>query len=121
MTRRRNSQQTKEPEVLLSATDLINMDISKMSGLEFRITTIKLLSVLEKSIKDPRESLSAEIKSNQAKIKNALNEMQSKMDALTLRANDAEERVSDIEDKMVEKEEAEEKREKQFMDHEGRL
>ena len=71
MTRRRNSQQKKETEVILSATDLINMDISKMSELEFRIMIIKLLAGLEKSIKDTRESLNAEIKSNQSKIKNA--------------------------------------------------
>ena len=45
------------------------MVISKMSELEFRIMIIKLLIGLEKSIKDTRESLSAEIKSNEAKLK----------------------------------------------------
>ena len=64
MTRRRNAQQKKEPEVIFFATDLIDMDISKISGLEFKITIIKLLAGLEKSIKDIRESLCAEIKSN---------------------------------------------------------
>ena len=48
MTRRRNSQQKKEPEVILSATDLINMDISKMSEMEFRTTIIKLIAGLGK-------------------------------------------------------------------------
>ena len=56
ITRRRNSQQKKEPEAILSATDLIDMDISKISELEFRITIIKLLAGLEKSIKETRES-----------------------------------------------------------------
>ena len=111
MTRRRNSQQNKEPEIILSATDLIRMDISKMSALEFRITIIKLLAGLEKSIKDTRESLSTETKSNQAEIKNALTEMHSKLDDLTARVNEAEERVSNTEDKLIEWKEAEEKRE----------
>lgn len=47
--------------------------------------------------------------------------MQSKMDALTDRVNEAEERAIDIEDKMMERKEAEEKREKQLMDHEERI
>ena len=47
--------------------------------------------------------------------------MQSKLDALTPRVSEAEERVSDIEDKLMERKEAEGKREKQLMDHEGRL
>ena len=55
------------------------MDVSKMSELEFRITIIKILAGLEKSIEDTRESLSGEIKelkSNQGKIRKAINEMQ---------------------------------------------
>ena len=47
--------------------------------------------------------------------------MQSKLDALTARVNEAEERVSDIEDKLMERKEAEEKGEKQLIDHEGKL
>ena len=46
--------------------------------------------------------------------------MQTKLDALAARRNEAKERVSDIEDKLMERKEAEEKREKQLMDHEGR-
>ena len=55
------------------------MDISKISELEFRITIIKILAGLEKSIKDTRKSLSGEIKelkSNQIKIKKTMNKMQ---------------------------------------------
>ena len=47
--------------------------------------------------------------------------MQSKVDTLMPRVNEAEERVSDTKCKMMESKEAEEKREKQLMDHEGRL
>ena len=46
----------------------MDMDLSKMSEIEFRITIIKLLVGLEKSIEDSIESLSAEMRSNQAKM-----------------------------------------------------
>lgn len=54
--------------------------------------------------------MTAEFISNQAKIKNQLNEMQSKLDVLMMRVNEVEERVSDIEDKLMARKEAEEKR-----------
>ena len=44
----------------MATGDLIKTDISKMSELEFR-TTIIILTGVEKSIKDTRESLSVEI------------------------------------------------------------
>ena len=47
--------------------------------------------------------------SNQAKVKNALTEMQAKLDALTARVNEAEERVSNTEDQLMERKETEEK------------
>ena len=52
--------------------------------------------------------MNAEFRSNQAKIKNQLNEVQSKLDV-----NEVEERVSNIEDKLMTRKEAEEKKEKQ--------
>ena len=76
------------------------MDINKMSELEFK-TIIKILDGLEKSIEDTRESLTVEIKEikySQAESKNAITEMQSQMEAIKIRINEAEERVSDIED-----------------------
>lgn len=90
MTRRRKSHQKKVrvKEVILSAIDLIDMDISNMSEIEFRLMIIKLLAGLEKSIKDTRECLRAEIESYQAEIKNALTEMLSKIVALTTRVNE---------------------------------
>lgn len=38
MIRRRKSQQRKEPQVTFSDTELIDMDISKFSDMEFRVT-----------------------------------------------------------------------------------
>ena len=43
--------------------------------------------------------------------------MKSKLNPLTARINESEGRLSDIEDKLIERKEAEEKRETQTMDH----
>ena len=62
----------------MTAREQISMAISKMLELEHRITIIKILPGLEKSIEDNRESFSGEIKelkSNQVKIKKAINGM----------------------------------------------
>ena len=63
----------------------------------------------------------AEFRSNQAEIKNQLNEMQSKLEVLTTKVNEVEERVSDLEDKLMAKGETEGKRDKQLKDPENRL
>ena len=47
--------------------------------------------------------------------------MQSKTEAFTARINEVEERISDIEDQMMENEEAEQKKDKQLLDHKGRI
>ena len=121
MTRSKNSPQKKELEVILSAIDLLDVDLCSMSETQFRSTIIELLVVLEKSLKDSRDPFTAELRSNQAKIKNTLTEMQCKMDTLTTRVNEVEERVSDIKHKLMERKEAEEKREKQLRIHKERL
>ena len=110
MTRRKNSPQNKESETVLSATELQNMDYNSMPESQFRSTIIKLLVALEKSIKDSNDFLTTGFRSNQAEIKNHINEMQSKLEVLTMRVNEMEERVSNIEDKLMARKEAEEKR-----------
>ena len=94
MTRRKNSPRKKESETVLSATELQNLDYNLMSESQFRSTIIKLLVALEKSIKDSRNFMTAEFRSNQAKIKNQLNEMQSKLEVLTTKSNEVEGRVT---------------------------
>ena len=42
------------------------------------------------------------MRANLAEIKNAINQMQSKLDALMAKVNEAEERISESEDGMVE-------------------
>ena len=44
----KNSPQKKEQEPIFTARDLLNMNISKMSELEFKSTIIKILAGLEK-------------------------------------------------------------------------
>ena len=82
---------------------------------------MNLLVALEKSMKDSRDFMTAEFRSNQAETKIQLNEMQSKLEVLTTRFNEVEEIISEIEDKLMVRKEAEDKREKQLKDHEERL
>lgn len=74
------------------ARDLINTDRSKKSELKFKTTIIRLRAGLEHNIGDTRESLTAEIKevkSSQAEIKSATIKMQTWMDAITRRMDEA--------------------------------
>ena len=68
MTRRRASQQRKELETMASATDLMDMDISKMSETDFRTAIMKSIARLEKTTGDNIESLSIEMRPNQTKL-----------------------------------------------------
>ena len=77
-----------------------------MSEPEFRITIITILA----GVKNRLESFSAEInevKNIQDEIKNA--ELQSQMDAVVARMDEAEQRISYIEEKLIENNEAEKK------------
>ena len=53
-------------------------------------------------------------------FKNAINEMQNKMDVATVWINEAEERIGELEDKIMEKEEAEKKRNKKIQEYDQR-
>ena len=105
MTRRRNLQQREETETVASAMELMDMDITKMSEMDFRVTIIKMMYRLEKNTNKNIESLRAAMSFNLAELKNAMNEMQSKLDALTTRVNEAGEQISALEDEMIEKKE----------------
>ena len=102
-------QQRKDNESVASATELMDMDMTKLSEMEFRVTMVKMMCRLEKNmnknINENIESLRPERRANLAEIKNAMNQMQSKLDALTARVNEVEEQISELEDGMVEKRE----------------
>ena len=103
----RNSPQKKKQKEM-TTRDLINTGTSKMSEPEFTIMIIRILVGVENRL----ESLSAEIKevkANQDEIKNVVTELQSRMDAMVARKDEAEQRISDTENKIVENNEAEKK------------
>ena len=68
MTMRRNRQQIKETETVASATELMDMDITKLSEMDFRVTMIQVMCRLEKNtngnINENIESLRAEMRAN---------------------------------------------------------
>ena len=121
MTQKKNSPQKKESKTVLSTTELQNLDYNSVSERQLRRTIIRLLVALEKIIEESRDFLIVEFRYNQAKIKNQLNEMKSKLEVLTIKVKEVEERVSDIKDKLMAMKEAEEIRVKQLKDHEERL
>ena len=114
MTKWKNSPQKKLQEVA-RANELIKNDLSNITEHEFKIIVIKIIAGLENSIEDSRESTAAEIKglrNSHEELKNAINGVQNKMEATTARIEEAEERTGELEDKIMEKEEAEKKRDK---------
>ena len=100
MNRRKTSPQKKET-VLSPKSYKIRITIQCQKANSEAL--IQLLVALEKSIKDSRDFMTAEFRSNQAEIKNQLNEMQYKLEVLTMRVKEVEEQGSDIEDKLVER------------------
>ena len=63
MTRKRKEPEKKEPETILSATELQDLDLNMISEIQFRSIIIKLLVALEKSVKDSRDFVTAELRS----------------------------------------------------------
>ena len=108
MMRRRNPpKQRKDNESVVSATELMDIDITKLFEMKFRVTMVKMMCRLEKNINENIneniESLREEMRANLAEIKNAMNQLQSKLDALMVRVNEPEEQISELEDGMVER------------------
>ena len=85
------------------------------NGTRIRIIVIKLIAGLEKSIEDSRESIATEVmglRNSHEELKNAINEVPNKMEAAIAWIEEGEERIGELEDKIMEKEEAEKKRDK---------
>ena len=68
----------------------MDMDVTKSSDMEFRVTMVKMISRLEKTINknvtENIESLRAEMRVNLTENKNSMSQMQSKLEALTARS-----------------------------------
>ena len=80
------------------ADKLIKNDLSNVRENEFKIIVIKLIAGLEKSIEESRESIATEIKglrNSHKELKNAINEVQNKMEAAIAWIEEAEERIGD--------------------------
>ena len=95
MTKQKNSPQKKLQEVA-TANKLIKNDLSNITESDFKIIVIKLITGLEKRIKDSRESIATEIKglrNSQEGLKNVINELQNKMEVNTARIEEAEGRM----------------------------
>ena len=85
MPKLKNSSQKKEQEKVM-ARGLNETDISNMLVPEFKVTIIRILAGLEKSMKDIRKTLNIEIKeleNNQAEMKNAITEIQNRLVVMT--------------------------------------
>ncbi|VFV22909.1 Hypothetical predicted protein, partial [Lynx pardinus] len=114
MMKWKNSSQKKLKEVV-TANELIKTNLSNIMEQKFRIVVIKLISWFEKSIEDSRESIATEIKglrNRHKELKNAINEVQNKMEAAIAWIEEAEERMGELDGKIMKKEEAEIKRDK---------
>ena len=61
MTKQKNSPQKKLQEVV-TANELIKNDLTNITEHEFKIMVIKLITGLEKSIENSRESVATEMK-----------------------------------------------------------
>ena len=84
----------------------MDMELTKLSEMEFRVTMVKMMSRLEKIINENVtvniESLRMEMRANLTEIKNSMSQMQAKLEALTARVTEAEEHISELEDGLVE-------------------
>ncbi|KAF0871960.1 LORF1 protein, partial [Crocuta crocuta] len=104
--------------------EMLKTDISKITEQEFRTIVIKLIAGLDKGMEDIRETTATktmELKDSCDELKSAINEMQNKMEASNAWTEEAERRISDLEDIIIQKEEAEKKRDKLIQEHERRV
>ena len=112
MIKWKNSPQKKFQEEM-TAKELIKTDINNITEQEFRIVVTRLITGHEKSIEDSRESIATDLKgliNSHDEFKNARNEVQNKIEAVIVRTEEAEGRIGELEGKIMEKEEAEKKR-----------
>ena len=123
MMKQKSSPQKKFQEEM-TAKELVKTDIKNITEQEFRITVIRLITGLEKIREDSRESIATEIKelkNSHDELRNVVNEVQNQLDALTARMEEVEERIIEIENNIMANEEAEKKRDKKILDHEGKI
>ncbi|KAF0873254.1 LORF1 protein, partial [Crocuta crocuta] len=123
MTKRKTSPPKKLQEEM-TANELLKTDISSITEQDFRIIMVKLIAGLEKNIGDIKETMATdrmENKNRHEELKNAINEIHNKLEASNARIEEAERRISDLEDTIIEKQEADKKRDKLIQEQERRI
>ncbi|KAF0886300.1 LITD1 protein, partial [Crocuta crocuta] len=108
----------------MTAKELLKTDRNNITEQEFRTIVIKLIAGLEKGMEDIRETIAAktkELKNSCDELKYAINEMQNKMEASNAQIEEAETRIGELEDIIIQKEEAEKKRDKLIQEHKRRV
>ena len=112
--KQKNSPQKKFQEEM-ATKELIKTDINSITEQEFKIIVIKLIAGLGKSIEDSRESIAAEVKelkNSHDELTNVINGMQNEMEETAAWIEEAKGKIGELEDKIMEKDEAEKKRDK---------
>ncbi|VFV43401.1 Hypothetical predicted protein [Lynx pardinus] len=106
------------------ARDLSKTNVSNMANGEFKAVIIRILTgLLKKKFnvysffeREREEILIAEIKERkkETKMKNAITEIRTRLAAMSTKPEEVEEGISDTEDKIVENNETEQKRKKNY-------
>ncbi|KAF0886019.1 LORF1 protein, partial [Crocuta crocuta] len=108
----------------LTANELLKTDISSITEQDFRTIIIKLIAGLAISIEDIKETMATnnmENKNRHDELKNAITEIHNKLEVSNARTEEAEKRISDLEDTIIEKQEADKKRDKLIQEQERRV
>ena len=95
MTKWKNSSQEKFQEEM-TARELLKTDSNNIYEQEFRITVVRLIAGLEKSIEDSRESVAAEMKvlrNSHNELRYVINEMHNKLGTVTMRKEQAKQKI----------------------------
>ncbi|KAF0877580.1 LORF1 protein, partial [Crocuta crocuta] len=123
MTKRKSSPPKKLLEEL-TANELLKTDISSINEQDFRLIIIKLIAGPEKNIRDIKKTMAIdkmETINRHEEFKKAINEIHNKLEASNARIEEAERRIGDLEDTMIEKQEADKKRDKLIQEQERRV
>ena len=76
---------------------------------EFKTVIIRILTGLEKRVKDISQTIDTEIRNNTAEIKDSVNEMENILDRINNRLEGAGEQKNDLEHRVMESNQAEQK------------
>ncbi|KAF0882753.1 LORF1 protein, partial [Crocuta crocuta] len=123
MTKRKSSPPKKLQEEM-RANELLKTDISSIKEQDFRIIMEKLIAGLENKLGDIKETIATDKMENinrHEEFKNAIDEIHNKLEVSNARNEEAERRIDDLEDTIIEKQEADNKRDKLIQEQERRV